>query len=126
MLINVENERLARSRTVNDKARKQWEDTLSAIAATATERGIDPEKLVIVNMDADIGRVHLALISRDGRNYFHEVNRQFYRDAGKPLNFPAFYGFFVEVARGDSEVPLTTALGRAGSENLEHSFLSSS
>lgn len=113
MIVDMERQRLESSREISDKARKQWEDSLSAIAATAMERGIDLEKLVIVNMDADIGRVYLALISRDGRNYFHEVDRQFYKDAGTPLNFPAFYGFFVEAARGDSEVLLTTALGRA-------------
>lgn len=126
MNVNLEEEHLARSRSIDDKAQKQWEDTLSAIVRSATERGIDREKLVIVNMDADIGRIYLSVISRDGRNYFHEADRQFYTDAGKLLNFPSFYGFFVQAARGRYEVKLTRAIQRAGSENLEHSFLSSS
>ena len=126
MIVDMEQQRLESSREISDKARKQWEDTLSAIAATATELGADLEKLVIVNMDADIGRIYLSVISRDGRNYFHEADRQFYTDAGKLLNFPSFYGFFVQAARGRYEVKLTRAIQRAGSENLEHSFLSSS
>lgn len=69
-------------------------------SAALRSGGIDRKKLVIVNMDADIGRIYLSVISRDGRNYFHEADRQFYTDAGKLLNFPSFYGFFVQAARG--------------------------
>lgn len=88
---------------------RRWLGCLSVIVDTALELGVDVEKLVLCNF-AESDRMDLRVTSRYQRNYFHEVDPQFYEEASALVNIPAFHGFFIDAANGDTEVRVVDAI----------------
>ena len=97
------------NRMLTIDATRRWVGCLSVIVDTARDLGVDVEKLVLCNF-AESDCVDLRVTSRYQRQYFHEADPQFYKEASELVNIPAFHGFFIDAANGDTEVRIVDAM----------------